>query len=47
MVTKKFHTTNSRGKGIDFAHRDVKVKSKITKSKTKRFFKFVNTTRKK
>ena len=47
MVTKKFHTTNSRGKGIDFAHRDVKVKSKITKSKTKQFFKFVNTTRKK
>jgi hypothetical protein len=46
MVTKNFHTTNSRGKGIDFAHRDVKVKSKITKSKTKRFFKFVNTTRK-
>lgn len=46
MVTKKFYTTNSNGKGIDFAHRDVKVKSRITKSKTKRLFKFINCTRK-
>ena len=46
MVTKKFHTTNSNGEGIDFAHRDVKVKSRITKSKTKRLFKFINSTRK-
>lgn len=47
MVVKKFHTTNSNGKGIDFAHRDVKIKSKITSSKTKRLFKFVNSARKK
>lgn len=46
MVTKNFHTMNSNGKGIDFAHRDVKVKSKISKSKAKRLFKFVNSTRK-
>ena len=46
LLLKKFHTTNSKGKGIDFAHRDVKVKSKISKSKAKRLFKFVNSTRK-
>jgi len=46
MVMKKFHTMNSSGKGIDFAHRDVKIKSKISKSKAKRLFNFVNKSRK-
>lgn len=46
LIKKKFYTTNSKGKGIDFAHRDVKVKSRITRSKAKRLFKFVNSARK-
>ena len=46
LITKTFYTTNSKGKGIDFAHRDVKVKRKISKSKSRRLFKFVNKTRK-
>ena len=46
MVLKKFHTTNSNGKGIDFAHRDVKVKSKISNSKSKKLYGFVRRNRK-
>ena len=40
LILKKQYVTDSKGKAIDFAHRDVKVKRKLSKSKTKRFFKF-------
>lgn len=39
LVLKKQYVTDSKGKAIDFAHRDVKVKRKLSKSKTRRFFK--------
>ena len=39
LVLKKQYVTDSRGRAIDFAHRDVKVKKKLSRSKTKRFFK--------
>lgn len=47
MVLKKFHTTNSSGKGIDFAHRDVKIKSKLSRSKSAKLYSFVENERNK
>ena len=40
LVLKKQYITDASGTAIDFAHRDVKVKKKLTKSKISRFFKF-------
>ena len=47
LVIKKFHTTNANGKGIDFAHRDVRIRSRISDSKAKRLFWFVKSNRNK
>ena len=46
LVLKKFHTNNAKGKGIDFAHRDVNIKSKISRSKAKKLFDFIRKNRK-
>ena len=40
LVLKKQYVTDNNGKAIDFANRDVKVKKKLSKSKTRRFFNF-------
>lgn len=42
LILKKTYITDSKGKSIDFAHRDVKIKKKLSKSKSKRLFSFVN-----
>ena len=39
LVLRKQYVTDNMGKAIDFAHGDVKVKKKLSKSKTRRFFK--------
>ena len=41
MILKKFHTSNARGQAIDFAHRDVRVKSKVSRSKARRLYRYV------
>lgn len=38
----KTYITDSKGKSINFSHRDVKIKKKLSKSKSKRLFSFVN-----
>lgn len=47
MVTKKMYITNAKDKPIDFAHRDVRVKSKLSKSKARKVYRYVNSARKK
>lgn len=46
LIMKKFHTGNSEGQEIDFAHRDVKVKARLSNSKAKKLFEFIRRSRK-
>jgi hypothetical protein len=46
LIMKKFHTGNAKGQEIDFAHRDVKVKARLSNSKAKKLFGFIRRNRK-
>lgn len=41
MVLKKRTVTNATGKPIDFAHGDVKIKKRISRSKMRKLFRFL------
>ena len=42
MVMKKAYVYNAKDKPIDFAHRDVRVKAKLSKSKARKVYQHVN-----
>lgn len=42
MILKKAYVYNSKDKPLDFAHRDVHVKSKLSKSKARKVYQHVN-----
>ena len=42
MIFKKAYVYNSKDKPLDFAHRDVHVKSKLSKSKARKVYQHVN-----
>ena len=46
LIMNKFHTGNLEGQEIDFAHRDAKVKARLSNSKAKKLFEFIRRSRK-
>ena len=47
LVMQKAYTTDNKGEPLDFANGNIIIKSKLSKSKTKRFFKYINSARNK